>query len=103
MFDKLNPDTLNNASEAVRCALPLLCGLVPIVGYFIARRFLSKLEQGQADQLGGSDTDNTEGFTNEVSCNKGGHALRSIANQPNHLKFWGGNAPTGDSEDNRVI
>jgi len=43
----------------------------------------------EGDKLGGSESKSTYKIKDTVpSYNKGGHKERSIANQPNHKKFW---------------
>jgi hypothetical protein len=52
---------------------------------------LSQAEIQQATQFGGSDWQEYQEYLKEQElnyCDKGGHKERSIANQPNHLKFW---------------
>ena len=60
---------------------------------FLSLPSLSKKQREEAEKLGGTDIDDWWEFKeknkgNKLSCDKGGHKERSIANDPNHLKHW---------------
>lgn len=56
--------------------------------FMVKKGILSKAAQKIADLLGGADLGNYVEKLGDISANKGSHKLRSIANQPNHKKWW---------------
>ena len=55
------------------------------------RHPFSKRDETIANRFGGSDKDSWQDYiqpTGELSPDKGGHRMRSLVTQPNHIIFW---------------